>query len=120
MTTVVTIESVTTGDAAPADAPHRISNKASKDTATVHFSANGAGAVRAWLIRVGGAGLLSGERAGGQGVICGVTRCGEAGPLARPLTSAITEDVTYAEASPEPDGSYPVNVYAATDEGWAL
>jgi hypothetical protein len=116
--TSVSIDSVTTEDAAPTAAPHRISNRPSRDTAAVRFTVGGSGSVRAWLARIGGVGLTTGKRVGGQGVICGVTRCGEAAPLARPL-GQIAEDVTYAEAA-DVDGAYTVNVYAATGDGWAL
>lgn len=118
MATTVTLNSVTTGDAGPTAAPHRISNKSTKDTATVRFQVGGSGAVRAWRIRVGGSGLLSGIKVGGEGLICGESRCGTGKALARPLATEITETVTYAEATPNADGTYATNVYAATGDGW--
>lgn len=120
MATTVTIDSVTTADAVPTAVPHRISNKTGKSTATVTFTTNGSGKIRAWMIRVGGAGLTSGLRAGGGGVVCGVTRCGSERSLALALATPVTEDVTYAEAAPNADGTYSVNVYGATDDGWAM
>jgi hypothetical protein len=116
--TAVTINSVTTGDAVPTTAPHRISAKATKDSATVRFQVAGSGVVRAWRIRIGGTGLLSGLKAGGEGLICGESRCGEGKSLARPLGTEITEAVTYSEATPNADGSYSTKVYAATGDGW--
>jgi hypothetical protein len=119
MPTSVSLDAITTADAAPTAAPHRISDKPGKDAVVVEFTVAGSGAVRAWATKLGGGGLTSGERVGGEGVICGLTRCGEAAPLARPL-GPIVESLTYADVAPNADGEYTVNVYAATDDGWAL
>lgn len=115
--TTVTINSVTTADAAPTAAPHKISNRSGKSTATVRFVVNGTGAVRAWFARLGGVGPSTGVKVGGEGAVCGLAKCGVDKLLARPLGVEIVEAVTYGEASPNADGGYTVNVYAYTDDG---
>lgn len=113
MATTVTLDSVTTADAAPTAAPHRISNKASKNRVTVAFTVAGTGFIRAWLVRFGPTHL----KVGGQGMVCGVARCGAARSLARSL-GAVSDDVDYPELPSSADGSYAVDVRAATDDGW--
>lgn len=119
MATVVTIDSVTTADAVPTAVPHRISNIAGKNTATVVFRVNGSGAVRAWFARLGGSGPNTGTRVGGEGAVCGMAVCGVDKPLARTLNVAISEPVTYPETGGGADGSRTLNVYGYTDDGGA-
>lgn len=113
MATVVTLTSVTTGDDAPTTAPHRVSNKATKNRATITFSVAGTGSTRAWSIRFG----ATNKKVGGQGMVCGEDRCGIARTLARAL-GAITDDVDYSELPSSADGGYTVKARAYTDDGW--
>lgn len=129
MATTVTLNSVTTADAVPTTAPHKISNQSGKSTAVVNFTVGGSGAIRAWLARIASTSLTNGTEVGAEGMLCGIARCNQtpsgggyrtSKSLARPLATAVSENVTYSEASPRADGTYVVNLYAYTDDGWAL
>lgn len=117
----VVVNSVTTGDAVPAVAPHRISALAGKNTATVAFTPTTAGGpVRAWRVTVGG-NRKTGRLAGNLGCVCGLDRCGA--PRVMPLAAASgvqrTEVITYVEANDGgADGARTVNVDAMSDAGW--
>jgi hypothetical protein len=128
VSTTVTIDSVTTGDAAPTTAPHRISNKATKDTATLKFTPtqSGGGAVKAYMVREGGATPYTGTLLGRRGLVCSDSEtCSDTDPNKRctEATTAsgaqITETITYAETGGPADGAQTVNVYAsAGTDGW--
>ena len=109
------IDSVTTGDAHPSDAPHRISAHATKNQAVVKFTPPGI--TRGWVLTLDG-GRLSGRVLAKAGAICGMERCGDGcEPLAS--TGQITATVTYLSTGPAADGAHTVEVNAATDSGWA-
>lgn len=121
MATAVSIDSVTTEDAAPTTAPHRISNKTGKDLVTLKFTptTTDASAIRAWIVRFGGTSRLTGTRLAGLGMVTGLWRCG----LDRPLSIASGFQVTlpelYGQLPSTADGAYTVNVYAMNDtQGW--
>jgi hypothetical protein len=111
--TVVTLGAITTADAAPTTAPHKISNQATKNTVTIPFTVAGSGFIRAWSIRFG----ASRKKLVGQGVVCGTSRCGLVRPLARALGS-ISKAETYSQLPSSADGGYTVYVAAYTDAGW--
>jgi hypothetical protein len=115
MATVVTLGAITTADAAPTTAPHKISNKATKDAVSIPFTVAGSGAVRAWSVRFGATSI----KLAGQGMVCGEARCGIAQALARALGATITATDTYGQLPSSADGSYTVNVRAYSDDGWA-
>lgn len=117
MPPTVTLNSVTTADADPTNLPHRISDKPTKDTATVNFSVGGF--LRAWRLVFDG-NRKTGKRLGSLGAVCGIDRCG--GPGVMPLAATdldVVEDATYDETGGPPDGNYPVGIHAAADDGWA-
>lgn len=142
MATVVTIDSVTTADAVPATAPHRISNKAGKDTATLAVTPTHDGVhypgptlippytpgahepIIAVRICDGGTDPYSGKLVGRKGLVCS-----ESEPCSEALActdwesasgAAIAEDVTYAEEAPQSDGTRTINVWVCTDrQGWS-
>lgn len=128
MATTVTIDSVTTGDAVPTAAPHKISNKATKDTATLKFTPvqSGGGAVKAYMVREGHITPYTGTLLGRRGLVCSDSetcsdtdadkRCTEA---TTPSGAQITETITYAETGAPADGAQTVNVYvSAGTDGW--
>jgi hypothetical protein len=143
MPTVVTINSVTTGDAAPSTAPHRISAKPSKDTATFTFTPVHDGQAIpseslippftpgqprptiAVMIRDGGATPYSGTLVGRKGLVCSESEpCSESlacSDWESPSGTQLSEDVTYAEEGATPaEGAHTVNVWTNTyGEGWA-
>jgi hypothetical protein len=142
MATTVTIDSVTTGDVAPTAAPHKISNKATKDTATVKFTPthNGvyfaapelvtpwtpgvASKMLAYMVREGGASVYTGTLVGRKGLVCS-----ESEPCSSTLActdwespsgTQLTEDITYSETGGPADGGQTINVYVCTDkQGWS-
>lgn len=117
----VVVDSVTTADAAPTVAPHRLSAKAGKNQATVKFTPTAAaGPIRAWRLTVGG-NRKTGRLAGNLGAVCGLDRCGAPGvmPLAAASGVQRTEVITFTEASDGgADGGRTVNVDAMSDAGW--
>jgi hypothetical protein len=119
--TAVTIDSVTTEDAAPTTAPHKISNQTGKNLVTVKFTATttDASRIRAWIVRWGGSGRTTGTRLAALGIVCGIGRCG----LDRLLSVASGFQVTvaehYTDLPSSADGTYRVNVYAlSASQGW--
>lgn len=117
MAVAVSIDSVSSADAAPPAAPYRISKIAGHDRATVKFTpTTTAGVIRAWRVLIGGAGRTTGRVGGQAGAVCGIAVCGTARPLALPSGTQITEDVTFVEASDGgADGARTVSVYAWSD-----
>lgn len=144
MTFVVSIDSVTTEDAVPVVAPHRISNKPGADVALVAFTPTddadlypsdyllpsddllpdtlaGAGTVGFWSLRLGGSSRKTGHFLSGKGMMCGLSFCGLMGPLKADANVQYEEDITYPETGGPADGDYTVNAYAfSTNEtAWA-
>lgn len=143
MTPTATVVGVTTGDAAPAVAPHRISSKAGKSTASVSFTPThdgvlypsdallpeddlypGAAApIVAYIVRVGGTTPDTGRPAGGKSGVCSALFACSQQPCgwSSPSGAAIAEDVTFVEASDGgADGDRTVNVHVLTrGQGWS-
>lgn len=121
MSTSVSIDSVTTGDAAPTVAPHRISNKATKNLVTLKFTpttTNGS-AIRAWIVRFGGSTRLNGTRLAGLGMVTGMWLCGVDRPLSIASGFQVTVPELYAQLPSSADGTYRLNVFAMNDaQGW--
>lgn len=118
--TAVALNSVTTTDAVPTTAPHKISAQTGKSQATVDFTVTAGTTIRAYRLTVNG-NRKTGRNLGSLGVVCGIDRCGY--PGAKPLAVASpyhkTEVVTYVEVNDPADGAKTVNVDAIADEGWA-
>lgn len=143
MPTTVSGIAVTTGDAVPTTAPHRISNKASKDTATFVFTPTHDGAyypqaelippwtpgvaaaIIAIIIRDGGTTPYTGTLVGRKGLVCNeLEPCSDASlpcsDMASPSGTQLSEDVTYAETGGPADGNQTVNIWVCTDrQGWS-
>jgi hypothetical protein len=141
--TTITIDSVTTTDAAPTTAPHKISNKATKDTATLRFTPThdgvylakpelvppwtpGVAAVMlAYMVREGGSTPYTGTVVGRKGLVCSESEPCSDSTLActdwtSPSGTQLTEGITYGETGGPADGAQTINVYVCTDrQGWA-
>lgn len=121
MATVVTIDSVTTDDAAPTAAPHRISNKSGRNTVTVKFSpVPASGQVRYWSVRLGGISRKTGTLLRSLGGVCGISVCGpDTRALLLPFGAQVTVAEAYAQLPSSADGDYAVNIYAMNaTSGW--
>lgn len=123
--TVTTINSVTTADAVPTVAPHRISNIATKNQAVLKFvmSTADASPIRAWRATFNGNRKL-GTVVGKRGVVCGLDIL-DGRPSLRidlPMSGVsgeITENIDYPETGGVADGTYAVEVTALSEtEGW--
>lgn len=141
MTTTATI-AVTTADAAPAAAPHRISNKAGKDSAALSitpthdgvympgdtlippFTPGSAAPIIALRIMEGGTTPYTGTLVGRKGLVCDeLEPCSESlacSDFSSASGAAITEDVTYAETGAPADSTQTINAWLCTDkQGWS-
>lgn len=107
---------VTTQDAHPTASPYRISAQPGKNIASVTLSfESDEGVTRAWRIVHQAAGRKS-PRLAGQGVVCGLDRCGTGRVLAR--TDPVDVEITQAQLGGE--GDYPLDVWALDRQGgWA-
>lgn len=113
---------VTTEDAAPAVAPHRVSRDDAKDDIHLTWVITGGETVGYWQERLGGAGPLGGTRLQSQGIVAGLgQRCGAAGSVPLKLTTPVngakdheTDDIL----SGQPDGSYHIEIDARAESGW--
>lgn len=141
MAASVALDSVTTTDAAPTTAPHRISAISGEDSASVKFTPShngtlypgpyllpdplllpgGAQRFRAWRLRMGGIDRNTGLLLDKAGRICGEP-CGADPCSDYSVASAtqITDAIDYAETGAPGDGDYTVNIYAKpVGEDWA-
>jgi hypothetical protein len=144
--TTVTVNSVTTADAAPTTAPNKISAQSSKDTATVVFTPSEAGdghlypsdalyprddlfpdqappTIDAWVMRIGGSSASTGTLLEHAGHKCGTFKCGQVkcdSVIAAPLASTISKAVKYADfAGPPADQDETVTIYVNRNgDGW--
>lgn len=115
MATAVTIDEITAPDASSHAAPHKISDKSSKNSLTVKFTPTSAAAIRKWIMRYEATNRNTGRVLGRLGAVCGSgDRCGVATtmPLALPSGTQVTETITYTETGPGSDGDHVVTVYA--------
>jgi hypothetical protein len=141
--TTITIDSVTTGDVAPTTAPHKISNKATKDTATAKFTPTHDGVyvaapelvtpwtpgvaakILAYMVREGGSSAYTGTLVGRKGLVCSESEPCSDTTLActdwdSPSGTQLTEDVTYTETGAPADSTQRMTVYVCTDrQGWS-
>lgn len=142
----VSIDAVTTSDAAPAAAPHRISNVAGKDRAVLLFTPRHDGtlfpgpalapdrgatpiypdqprSIIGYRVRLGGVDFKTGVDLGRRGEPCGQEPCSgrrKCSSWSSPAGVQLTEDIDYAEVGAQADGSVQVNVYVNTDlQGWS-
>lgn len=110
-----------TPDADLYNAPYKISQKATKDTATIYFDGSVGVTLRWWMLRRGGTSAFSGTRMREQGAMCGVTRCGVTRPLniaptaPTPFRAKQTITVTFAQVNDGgADGPRTLKLYGAT------
>jgi hypothetical protein len=119
----VNIDSVTTADAAATTAPHKISKKATKETATFKFTITAASTIRAWRARRSPTNRNTGTLLGRRGMVCGSgDRCGtpEAFTLSMASSTQSTETTNPTELGNPADGAYEVKVFAMSEaDGWS-
>lgn len=122
MAMAVSIDSVTTADAAPTVAPHKISNKTGKNSVTLKFTptTSDGSIIRAWSVRFGGTNRKNGTRLAGLGAVCGIDVCGpNTRALNMPSGTQVTVDELYGALPSSADGGYTINVYAMNGViGW--
>lgn len=117
----VVIFSATTGDAAPLEAPHRISDKPTKNLANLLLRfANGDGSVpvvRAWRVTVGGD-RKSGKVLAREGLVCGLDRCGTGPALSVPGNFSRPADLSFENVyDGGADGDRDIEINGMTDGG---
>lgn len=117
----VEIETVETSDSAPTAAPHRISAQPGKDTLTFKFKVTASDIIRAWRARFSPSNRNVGTLIDSRGMVCGSgDRCGS--PFARSLSAEspmeATSDLAEAQVHSNPDGEYPVEVFAMIEGEW--
>lgn len=123
MTTVASIQSVTTTDAAPTTAPFRVSRVSGENVATVAIRATATGIIRKLraAFNTDFRNVPSGKIVFDRGAVCGLDRCGAPGVM--PMAAASPLNVTFTiNASNLPsvaDGDYEVSVHALSDDGWS-
>lgn len=122
MTTVTSVVSVTTSDAAPTAAPHRVSRLASWNIATVAVRATATGLIRKLRVVFDSSARNAGVLVFDRGAVCGLDRCGAPGVMTMGAASPL--DVTFnmnAVGLAGPDGDHVVSVHALADspEGWS-
>lgn len=121
VTVAVNIDSVETGDSSPSAAPFRISDKTGKDVLDFAFTVTADDIIRAWRVRFDPMNRNIGQLLASRGMVCGTgDRCGS--PVARSLAVTspleVAEEIEEAEIGANPDGEYPVEVYAMIAGEW--
>lgn len=142
MSTVTTIDSVTTEDRTPTAAPFVISAQPGKNHADFTFTPThdgqhlpgpqlvppftpgGAEPIIAVRICDGGTSPYTGKLVGRKGLVCSESEpCSEqlaCSDWQSPSGTQLTEDVTYPEEAPASDGSHTINVWVCTNtQGWS-
>lgn len=117
----VEIESVETEDGAPAAAPFKISDKIGKSKLTFAFKIVADDVIRAWRARFAPTDRNHGQLLNSRGMVCGSgDRCGSPIAFSLNATSPIegAEELQEAEVHDNPDGDYPVEVFAMIEEEW--
>jgi hypothetical protein len=133
---------VTTADGSD-DAPHKISNKTGKSTATFLFTPvhdgvyvaapelvtpwtpGVASTILAYMAREGGSSAYTGTIVGRKGLVCSESEPCSDSTLActdweSPSGTQLTEDVTYTETGAPADSTQRITVYVCTDrQGWS-
>lgn len=122
----ITIDAIETADAAPAEAPFRLSNKATKDAAVVRFTPSYSGTLRPGVGVRPRVGLRPGL-GGSQDIIAHRVRLGgvdaESGHLveevASPSGSGVQREaeISFAEFGGQTSGDQSLNVYVQTADG---
>lgn len=122
----VRVDSVTTADAVPTSAPHKISSKAGKSSATVAFTVINT-RISAYMIRMGGSTAYTGTLLVRKGFVCSDgDPCSDTDPdkvctdIDFPKDSQVTETITYAETGGPADGDQTINVWGTgpATGGW--
>lgn len=119
MAITTTIDSVTTEDAVPATAPHKISAIATKTLVTVLFTpaTSDSSPIKAWRVTFNG-NRKNGRREASLGVVCGIDRVGGPGARLLSCTQGVQRSAAwnYVDTGSPADGGYTVEVvaYSAT------
>lgn len=122
MAITTTINTVTTEDAVPTTAPHKISAVATKTLVTVLFTpaTSDASSIRAWRVTFNG-NRKNGRREASLGVICGIDRVGGPGVRLLSCTQGVQRSAAwnYVDTGAPADGGYTVEVVARSQTlGW--
>jgi hypothetical protein len=113
---VIEVTEVRTADAAPVDAPHRISAQPGHDTAQVTVGVASIDPIGAWRVEPDDE-LRNHEPLRAGGVVCGLDRCGVRAPLQTPSPFTLRFDITQPQLVTE--GDHGLDVHAAAErEGW--
>lgn len=115
---VANFTAVTTGDAAPTTAPHRISRQATKNELDFTWQVTFDGKLRYWQERLGGSLRTNGTQRRHLGVVCGLgNRCGAQGSRALGATTTIEESDTVTDSELATEGDYRFGVDALDASG---
>lgn len=121
MSVTTTIDSVTTEDAVPTAAPHKISAQSGKTLVTVLFTpaTSDGSTIKAWRVTFNG-NRLSGRREASLGCVCGIDRCGGPGVMPLSATQGVQRSAAwnYVDTGAPADGDYTVNVLAHDGTAW--
>lgn len=113
----VVLNSVTTGDAAPTTAPHKISNVSGHDTAVPDFTVSGTTPCQSYRLKSGGTTRLNGTNVGQLGAVCGMDVCHTSTlPMAATTPVTFTPTITYASLGA--DGTKTINLYVLRNGTW--
>lgn len=118
----VSIETVETGDSAPTTPPHRISAQSGKDTLTFAFRVVADGVIKAWRARFQPTDRNHGKLIASRGMVCGTgDRCGSPFAFSLDANSPLdaTQQVVESQIAGNPDGDYPVQVFAMESGEWS-
>lgn len=120
MAVSVNIDSVHTEDAAPDEAPFRISAVPTKDKLTFAFTVVADGIIRAWRARFQPTDRNHGTLIAKRGLVCGSGD--RSGPSSFSLAASspleVTEQLLESQVHSNPDGDYPVEVFAMEEGAW--
>lgn len=118
----VSFTDIATQDAAPNDAPYRVSRHPSKNDLDFSWEITFDGVLRYWQERLGGDTRLDGVRRRHLGVVCGLENlCGATGSIPLGAMATQTETDTYADiddAMPT-EGTYNFYADALNGDGWS-
>lgn len=116
----VTIDSVETEDGAPASPPYKISDKPGKSKLTFSFSVLADDVIRAWRARFNPTDRNHGQLIAKRGMVCGSGDvCGpDAFSLFAESPLAASEELDEPAVHANPDGDYPVEVFAMIEGEW--
>ena len=115
----VVLNSVTTTDAAPTTAPHKVSTVSSFNVATPSFTVSSTTPVQSYRLMAGGSTRLTGTDVGHRGAVCGMDVCYTATlPMEAATPVTFTPAITAASLGAVADGAYTINIYVLRNGTW--